>query len=82
MGNEIKFEDLVNFYIKILEHLPDKRKGSNKSYSIMDAALGAFSVFFMQSPSFLAHQREMDAGGGCNNACSLFNQVIIILEIY
>lgn len=72
MDKEIKFEELVNFYINVLEHFPDKRKGCNKSYSMVDAALGAFSVFFMQSPSFLAHQREMDAGSQCNNACSLF----------
>jgi len=72
MVKEVKFADLTNFYRKVLEHLPDKRTGNNKSYSIMDAALGAFSVFFMQSPSFLAHQREMEAGSQCNNACSLF----------
>jgi len=72
MAKEVKFEELINFYRKVLEHFPDKRKGNNKSYSMVDAALGAFSVFFMQSPSFLAHQREMEAGSQCNNACSLF----------
>ena len=72
MAKEVRFADLVNFYRKVLEHFSDKRTGLNKSYSITDAALGAFSVFFMQSPSFLAHQREMEAGSQCNNACSLF----------
>ena len=37
-----------------------------------DAALGAFAVFFMQSPSFLAHQRDMQRLKGQNNAASLF----------
>ena len=37
-----------------------------------DAALGAFAVFFMQSPSFLAHQRDMQRTKGHNNAQSLF----------
>jgi hypothetical protein len=37
-----------------------------------DAALGAFAVFFVQSPSFLAHQRDMQRARGQNNAASLF----------
>ena len=34
--------------------------------------MGAFSVFFTQSPSFLAHQRDMQRREGRNNAHSLF----------
>jgi hypothetical protein len=34
--------------------------------------LGAFSVFYMQSPSFLAHQRDMQRKKGQNNAQGLF----------
>lgn len=35
--------------------LPDARKGgNNQRYTMEDAGLGAFSVFFTQSPSFLA----------------------------
>jgi hypothetical protein len=37
-----------------------------------DAALGAFSAFFMQSPSFLEFQRHLQVAKGCNNAMSLF----------
>jgi hypothetical protein len=37
--------------------LPDKRSGRNTRYGMADIGLSAFSVFFMQSPSFLAHQR-------------------------
>jgi hypothetical protein len=37
-----------------------------------DAALAAFGVFFTQSPSFLAHQRDMQRRKGHNNARSLF----------
>ena len=73
MTIELKFKDLVDFYRKVLEHFPDKRTGKNKKYKIAEIALGAFSVFFMQSSSFLAHQREMEVREGCNNACSLFN---------
>jgi hypothetical protein len=37
-----------------------------------DAALGAFSIFFTQSPSFLAYQTRMQETQGQNNADSLF----------
>jgi hypothetical protein len=37
-----------------------------------DACLGAFAVFFVQSPSFLAYQRDMQRAKGQNNAQSLF----------
>jgi hypothetical protein len=37
-----------------------------------DFGMSAFSVFFMQSPSFLAHQRRMEEGHGRSNCESLF----------
>ena len=37
-----------------------------------DAALSAFSMFFTQTPSFLAFQRTMEKSKGCSNAQSLF----------
>jgi hypothetical protein len=52
--------------------LPDKRTSPNRLYTLSDAALGAFSVFFMQEPSFLAYQRHMQEQRGRNNARSLF----------
>lgn len=33
-----------------------------------DAALGAFSVFFTQTPSFLTYQRMMEGSKGKSNA--------------
>jgi hypothetical protein len=51
---------------------PDTRKGKNKRYTVRDAALGAFAVFFTQSPSFLAYQRDMAAHKGTSNAHTLF----------
>lgn len=51
---------------------PDRRTGSNTRYSLRDAALGAFSVFFTQSPSFLAHQQSMRHSQGNSNATTIF----------
>lgn len=53
--------------------LPDHRPGGNRTtYEITDAVLSAFSVFVMQSPSFLAHQREMQRMKGRDNIQTLF----------
>ena len=53
--------------------LPEHRKGgNNQRYFIGDAAMSAFSVFFMQSPSFLDYQRRMEKERGANNARTLF----------
>ena len=66
------FDTLVQSFRRVLEELPDKRTGKNKRYGMEDAALSAFSVFFTQSPSFLAYQRTMAGSKGRSNAQSLF----------
>ena len=38
--------------------------GKNVHYSMIDIGMAAFAVFFMQSPSFLAHQRRLEEGSG------------------
>jgi len=72
MSEPLAFSDLVEKFHRVLARLPDYRIGQNTSYSIEDAALSAFSVFFTQSPSFLAHQRTMKQNKGHSNAGSLF----------
>jgi hypothetical protein len=59
--------------------LPDRRTGSNGRYTMADIGLAAFSVFFMQSPSFLAHQRALadGPGRGRSNAHTLFGMTAI-----
>ncbi len=54
--------------------LPDRRKGplSADAYSMADIGLSAFSLFFMGSPSFLAHQRHLAEGQGRSNCQTLF----------
>jgi hypothetical protein len=70
---ESTFDTFIANIHNVFDALPDYRKFSpNLQYSIKDAALGAFSMFFNQSPSFLSHQRAMQQAKGCNNAESLF----------
>jgi hypothetical protein len=52
---------------------PDVRTGKNSTYDLPDVGMSAFSVFFTQSPSFLAHQRDMKLRKGRSNAESLFH---------
>ena len=54
--------------------LPDRRKGPLPvgTYTMADIGLSAFSLFFMGSPSFLAHQRALAEGQGRSNCQSLF----------
>lgn len=66
------FDEIVLYFRSIVKEFPDKRTGKNKHYQMIDAALSAFSVFFTQSPSFLAHQKSMAQKKGHNNAQSLF----------
>jgi hypothetical protein len=57
-------EGLISALRETCVGLPDKRRGKNSHYAMADIAMAAFSVFFMQSPSFLAHQRHLAQGHG------------------
>lgn len=66
------FTDFLRAMRAAITTFPDPRKGKNKHYTLRDAALGAFAVFFTQSPSFLAYQRDMTKRHGQSNAHTLF----------
>ena len=72
MGRWLKYGEMLGMLEGSMAQLPDHRTGENTQYELKDAGLAAFSVFFMQSPSFLAHQRDMQRKKGQNNAQSLF----------
>jgi hypothetical protein len=57
--------------------LPDGRQGKNTTYTMTDFVLAAFASFFMQSPSFLAHQRYLETGHGRSNCQTLFGMTKI-----
>jgi len=70
--NEFSFDSIVKFFRSAISVFPDIRTGSNNIYSMEDASLGAFSIFFTQSPSFLAFQNAMKKKKGKSNTQSLF----------
>src|SRR5499427_556125 len=89
MTHLLRFDDLQAILHHSIAHLPDHRKPSpNTRYTIQDAALGAFGIFFTQSPSFLEYQRRLQHTQGHNNARTLLgveqipcdNQVRTLLD--
>jgi hypothetical protein len=72
MREELKITRLIKRLEQSCEKFPDLRTGKNSIYEIRDVGMSAFSVFFTQSPSFLAHQRDMKLRKGRCNAESLF----------
>ncbi len=49
----------------------DLRRGQTTTYAMADFAVAAFAPFFMQCPSFLAHQRYLETGQGRSNCETL-----------
>jgi len=67
------WEEHLEHLREVLGGLPDGRTGDNTSYSMADIGAAAFSVFFTQCPSFLAHQQSLQKSKGQSNAQSLFH---------
>ena len=79
MSQMIGVPELLSMLEAKLDDLPDERKQSNNTrYTVKQAFLSAFSVFFTQSGSFLEHQRLMRTKKGTDNAQSLFGIRLIL----
>jgi len=72
MDEELSVGGLLKRLEQVFDSLPDARRGPNTQYELADAGLGAFAVFFTQSPSFLAHQRALKLDKRWSNAERLF----------
>jgi hypothetical protein len=72
MTKPVKFQQMLAGVRRSLEAVPEHRTGRNIQYTIEDAGLSAFSVFYLQSPSFLAYQKQMKKQQGRDNAQSMF----------
>ena len=71
ISKPLSFKHMLGLLQSWFESVPERRIGRNIQYAMRDAGLRAFAVFFMQAPSFLAHQRDMPRALGRNNANSL-----------
>ena len=68
----LTLDDITQQIRRTFEQFTDPRQGKNTRYTLVDAGLSAFSVFFMQSPSFLEYQRSLEQAHGRSNAQTLF----------
>lgn len=68
----ISQQKTIDYIKQTFSNCPDDRQGKNTQYAVSDAMLSAFSVFFMQSPSFLAHQRILHEKVNKSNLQTLF----------
>ena len=66
------FDSMIQQLHETFKVLPDYRQGQNTQYDGKDATVSTFRVFFMQAPSFLAHQRDMQRKQGRNNTTTHF----------
>jgi hypothetical protein len=72
MTPPLSCDDLQAVLPQHIALLPDHRKPSpNTRYTIQNAVLGAFGIFFTPSPSFLEYQRRLQPTKGRNNAQTL-----------
>jgi len=72
MSQRITFAELLAMLNEQVGDLREHRSGRNVQYSLATAVLSAFSVFYMQSASFLAHQKLIQSQKGNNNVRTLF----------
>ena len=71
-------EKLLSELKEVCAGLEDKRQGLGYRYTMTDIGLAAFSVFFMQSPSFLGHQRALAEGHGRSNCQTLLGMAATV----
>src|SRR4051812_27663716 len=65
-------DSLIGAVRRCCARFSDKRTGTNGHYAMADIGMAAFSLFFTQSPSFLAFQRRLEAGHRRSNCQTLF----------
>src|SRR3954451_11406586 len=70
-------DELLSELKEVCAGLEDKRRGEGYHYTMADIGLAAFSAFFMQSPSFLGHQRALAEGHGRSNCQTLLGMAAI-----
>ncbi len=52
MVDPLRFDALVQAFHRLLDHLPDTRRGNHLTSTLKDAVLGAFAVFLPNRPPF------------------------------
>lgn len=72
MLEDLRLSRMIEWLKQACGEFPDARAGKNSVYDLADVGMSAFSTFFTQRPSFLAHQRGMKLRKGRSNAGACF----------
>lgn len=72
MIEELRLEKILDCIGSVFDNQYDGRNQKKCTYKLSDAGLGAFSVFYTQSASFLEHQRSLQRRKGKSNASNVF----------
>lgn len=77
-------ESLLSGLRSVCAGFTDTRRSPDRDvdYSMADIGLSAFSLFFMQSGSFLSQQRRLEQGHGTSNCHTLFGMKKILTDNY
>lgn len=68
----LTFDAYVHMLAKTFERIPDTRVSGSGDYSMTDALMSAFAMFFFQEPSMLAFQRTLEQRRHRNNLETMF----------
>lgn len=68
----ISVSEMINLVYSQFQAIEEVRSGQNTQYELSDAIMGAFSIFHMQSRSFLDGQRELSEKLQSSNGETLY----------
>ncbi|MEZ4605262.1 MAG: ISNCY family transposase [Deinococcales bacterium] len=73
MLDELRLEKILDCIGSVFDNQYDGRCQDRCRYKLSDAGLGAYSVFYTQSASFLEYQRSLEKRKAQNNARNIFS---------
>ena len=68
----LTFDAVIALLGRAVDRMPDSRDANRVDYSLRDAALAAFAMFYFQAPSLLAFQRQLHSRTNRSNLATLF----------
>lgn len=73
----LTFDAYVGMMASTFRQMPDTRVSGGGDYSMHDALMSAFAMFFFQEPSMLAYQRKLEELTHRNNLATMFGVTAI-----
>lgn len=68
----LSFDALINDFSNLINQIVDHRRTASNDYTVHDVMMSALACMYMQSPSLLAFQAQLEKKGNLNNLKSMF----------